>query len=44
MNEIKFGVVGYGSIVEKHIKLIKNIPKSDIKIFKHKKNKNFNLD
>ena len=42
MNEIKFGVVGYGSIAEKHIKLIKKIyPKSDIKILKHKKNKKF---
>ena len=43
MDEIKFGVVGYGSIAQKHIKLIKTkYPKSDIKILIHKKNNKFN--
>ena len=43
MGEIKFGVVGYGSIAQKHIKLIKTkYPKSDIKILIHKKNNKFN--
>ena len=37
MDKIKFGVVGYGSIAQKHIKLIKSMyPKSDKK-FDHKK-------
>lgn len=43
MDKIKFGVVGYGSIAQKHIKLIKSIyPKSDIKILIHKKINKFN--
>ena len=41
MNEIKFGVIGYGSIAQKHIQLVKKkYPRSDIKILVHKKNKN----
>ena len=40
MNEIKFGIVGYGNIAKKHIKLIKKIyPKSEILILLHKKKK-----
>lgn len=38
MNELKFGIIGYGSIAKKHIKLIKNkYPASFIYILAHKK-------
>ena len=40
MNKIKFGVVGYGSIAQKHVKLVKRkYSNSDIKILVHKKKK-----
>ena len=44
MNEIKFGVIGYGSIAQKHIQLVKKkYPGSDIKILVHKKKNKFKV-